>query len=214
MVGVASCAAVVEVWAAVFVVAPLAVLCSWALDALAKRHWIDDPLRASAVHWGSGAVSLVVGVGVFASPKLVADVYLNGYDTARDRCASLDGLVKNDDDSDRVDYAHRARTSGCRDFYGVAHGGSGRQLAWQVAALGCYTAWALATSAVVFVGLRAAGLLRVKLEDEVRGLDVTHHGGSAYEWYEPLAALPEAQVEKALPVSEEPATTDEEEGKA
>lgn len=40
--------------------------------------------------------------------------------------------------------------------------------------------WALATSAILFGLLSHFKMLRVPHDDEVAGLDVSHHGGAAY----------------------------------
>jgi Amt family ammonium transporter len=40
--------------------------------------------------------------------------------------------------------------------------------------------WALATSLVLFYGLKVCGLLRVPAEEELEGLDITEHGMYAY----------------------------------
>jgi Amt family ammonium transporter len=52
----------------------------------------------------------------------------------------------------------------------------------QIQALGTITivGWALATSLVMFFGLKAVGLLRVPAEEELAGLDITEHGMYAY----------------------------------
>lgn len=42
-------------------------------------------------------------------------------------------------------------------------------------------AWTLAHMIPFFYGMRALGLLRVAEEEELMGLDRSHHGGSAYD---------------------------------
>ena len=46
----------------------------------------------------------------------------------------------------------------------------------------------------MFAALRRAGLLRISEAEEVRGLDVSHHGGTAY-------AVSSMDLEKALPAA-------------
>ena len=41
-------------------------------------------------------------------------------------------------------------------------------------------AWAFATMALLFLALKALGILRVSPEDEAAGLDITEHGMHAY----------------------------------
>ena len=53
-----------------------------------------------------------------------------------------------------------------------------------VAAIVCLlveTAWVVITSALMFLPLKMTGLLRVSAEIEAAGMDVSKHGGSAYE---------------------------------
>ena len=64
--------------------------------------------------------------------------------------------------------------------YGVFYGSNGRLLAIQIIGILAVTAWVSVTIGGVFMGLKAAGLLRIPVEEEQAGLDVSHHGGSAY----------------------------------
>ena len=170
-----------------------------------------------------GAAVLGVGmlaVGFFGSERFTADVYLNGYDGAENKCFPLDGLTKAKGTDDFIFYKHR-KNDPCTAFYGVFFGGTGKQLGWQLAASLLYTAWGVVGCGLIFFPMKWVGILRVDIQNEREGLDITHHGGSAYEWYEPVSALPEAKVEqtKALPVAAaaappaEAAYIDEEEGK-
>lgn len=43
-------------------------------------------------------------------------------------------------------------------------------------------AWSTTTSGLLFYLLSKNGILRVKKEDEEKGLDISHHGGSAYNF--------------------------------
>mmetsp|Transcript_12281 Transcript_12281/g.16572 ORF Transcript_12281/g.16572 Transcript_12281/m.16572 type:complete len:717 (-) Transcript_12281:320-2470(-) len=199
LVSVASCCAVVEPWCAVWIISPLAVFLFWSIDKVQKKFGIDDPLRASSVHWGAGAIS-ILAVGFFASPKYMSQVYLNGYDGGNNKCSPLQGLTIRLDDDFKANQADTARAlyryrrnDKCRDFYGIFYGGSGIQLAWQCAALLLHTSFALVTSTFIFGSLKYLDLLRVRLEDEVRGLDITHHGGDAYAWVEVQRRITETQ---------------------
>lgn len=66
------------------------------------------------------------------------------------------------------------------DFTGILYGGSFRFLLNQLWGMLVYSAWTLGTSGVVFYGLSALGMLRVSEEEELVGVDITHHGGPAY----------------------------------
>lgn len=76
------------------------------------------------------------------------------------------------------EWAHREGDV-CEDFYGVFYGGSGKQLGMQLLAGACWTVWGLVTCTLLFYSMKSAGVLRVSLEDERAGLDVTHHGGTS-----------------------------------
>jgi len=64
--------------------------------------------------------------------------------------------------------------------YGIFMGGDGVQLGVQILAIVVIALWSCSTSAVMFYCLKRLGILRVPNDDELKGLDLTHHGGSAY----------------------------------
>jgi len=64
--------------------------------------------------------------------------------------------------------------------YGIFMGGDGVQLGVQILAIVVIALWSCSTSAVMFYCLKRLGILRVSHDDELEGLDLTHHGGSAY----------------------------------
>lgn len=211
MIAVCSCCAVVDVWAVFWIISPLGVASFWACEWASKKMLVDDPLGASSIHYGPGAVGMIA-VGFFANKRFVSDVYLAGYDTSENDCGDLNGLTKVPSGSDNVDgdfifYKYR-KNDGCKDFYGLFFGGNGTQLGWQIAALALFTVWGIVTCGLIFFPMKYMGILRVSLEDERLGNDIAHHGGSAYEWYDPVAALPEVAIEKAVIVAQ-----DENEGK-
>lgn len=57
---------------------------------------------------------------------------------------------------------------------------SGLKLGWQLAGWACIVAWVAALAAAMFGIMDVLGILRVAPEVELRGLDVPHHGESAY----------------------------------
>eukprot|EP00873_Tetraselmis_striata_P023071 jgi/Tetstr1/443335/TSEL_031350.t1 len=64
--------------------------------------------------------------------------------------------------------------------WGLLFGGGGLQLGIQLAGLVAIAAWSAIISWAMFKMLARAHLLRVIEQDEVAGLDVSHHGGPAY----------------------------------
>jgi len=67
------------------------------------------------------------------------------------------------------------------DAYGWVMGGNGRLLGTAVVAILVILLWTLGHMLPFFFVLKALGLLRVDAAEEMSGLDVSHHGGSAYE---------------------------------
>jgi len=59
-------------------------------------------------------------------------------------------------------------------------GTRGLLLGTQVVALLVEISWVVTLSACLFMGLKKAGIFRVKHDEEVAGLDISKHGGSAY----------------------------------
>lgn len=153
MVAVCSCCAVVRVWAVVFFVSPIATLVFFGLHKLQEKIKVDDPLGASSLHFGPGMVGLIA-VGFLADPQYVGEAY-------------------------GCEFEYR-KGSTCDDFKGVFYGGSGEQLGWQLLAGVTWTVWGLVTCSILFFGMKFAKVLRVSLEEEIAGLDITHHGGPAY----------------------------------
>ena len=77
---------------------------------------------------------------------------------------------------------HGTLDDGCKGGGGVGlFYGEGCLIGVTVATLIAEIVWVGGTSLVLFGGLRFAGLLRVNFESEDLGLDVSKHGGAAYE---------------------------------
>lgn len=60
-------------------------------------------------------------------------------------------------------------------------GGGGRYLGTAIVLILAITAWVLGHMFPFFMVMKGAGLLRVDESEERMGLDVSHHGGAAYE---------------------------------
>lgn len=64
--------------------------------------------------------------------------------------------------------------------YGLFMGGGGKLLAAQIIEILVITAWVSATMGPLFFLMHKFKLLRITPEDELQGMDLTRHGGSAY----------------------------------
>ena len=66
--------------------------------------------------------------------------------------------------------------------YGAFYGGGGEQLGIQIAGVLAIAAWTCVMSGIAFFAMKYMGILRVSKEDELAGLDESHHGGAAYDY--------------------------------
>jgi len=114
---------------------------------------IDDPLDAFAVHGACGFWG-VAAVGVFGHPELVGF----GWDGNNGDATGL---------PDDTEYA------------GFLYGGS-TLFGAQIVTLFIEIAWVATLSSIMFFALKMSGILRVSEEVEMAGMDVSKHGGSAY----------------------------------
>jgi len=112
---------------------------------------IDDPLDAFAVHGACGFWG-VLAVGLFAVQEYSYAPH-SGSDEYNDKADA--GVFTGD--------------------------GDGRLLGCQIVALIVEIVWVGTLSALMFLGLKVTGLLRVSKEVEAEGLDHSKHGGSAYQ---------------------------------
>jgi Amt family ammonium transporter len=65
--------------------------------------------------------------------------------------------------------------------FGVLHGGGGELFACQCIGVLVISAWTACTMTAFFSAVNALGLLRVTATQEDLGLDLSYHGGTAYE---------------------------------
>lgn len=91
-------------------------------------------------------------------------------------------------------FANSAYVDNDADRAGVFYGGNGKQLGYQLYGLVVYFAWAFGTSSIMFFALSRAGWLRVSEEVERMGMDIHHHGGTAYR----LDSVTDKQMSKVL----------------
>ncbi|XVE81966.1 hypothetical protein DITRI_Ditri15bG0108900 [Diplodiscus trichospermus] len=68
--------------------------------------------------------------------------------------------------------------------YGLFMGGGGKLLAAQIIQILVIVGWVSATMGTLFYILHKFGLLRISVEDEMAGMDLTRHGGSAYVYHD------------------------------
>ena len=81
---------------------------------------------------------------------------------------------------EQYSYAFAEGTDGKRE-YGVIYGGSGLLLATQLSGFCIILVWVSVCSLLLFIPLKLTGIFRVSNEVEQAGLDVSKHGGAAYE---------------------------------
>jgi len=74
-----------------------------------------------------------------------------------------------------------AESYGNDSSYGIFYGGNGKLLGANIVGIIAITAWVLPTIGTVFFCLNKAGKLRIPTEEEETGLDLSHHGGKAYD---------------------------------
>jgi len=63
---------------------------------------------------------------------------------------------------------------------GAFYGKNGRLLGANIVGIIAIFAWTTVTISIVFGALKATGCLRISVEEEEAGIDISHHGGSAY----------------------------------
>lgn len=121
---------------------------------IVKSLRVDDVVDAVAVHGFCGLWGLLA-VGFFA-----------------------------DEGSMRMSYGSYAMAKQMADietYKGVFWGGNGKLLACNFTLSLAILAWVGVTMSLFFFCCAAAGVLRVTEAEELEGLDVSHHGGKAYE---------------------------------
>ncbi|CAD7696074.1 unnamed protein product [Ostreobium quekettii] len=113
---------------------------------------VDDPLDAVSIHGGCGMWGLI-GAALFADERLVHMTY---------------PTILNDD------------TSQARRHFGLLVGGNGQLLASAVVGIVVIVGWVLGHMVPFFLLMKKMRFMRVDPQQEAEGLDIVHHGGSAY----------------------------------
>eukprot|EP00201_Polytomella_parva_P022086 CAMPEP_0175039094 /NCGR_PEP_ID=MMETSP0052_2-20121109/323_1 /TAXON_ID=51329 ORGANISM="Polytomella parva, Strain SAG 63-3" /NCGR_SAMPLE_ID=MMETSP0052_2 /ASSEMBLY_ACC=CAM_ASM_000194 /LENGTH=426 /DNA_ID=CAMNT_0016300769 /DNA_START=412 /DNA_END=1692 /DNA_ORIENTATION=- len=155
-VAITASANVVEPWAAI--------ICGYVggiifdgVCALFLKLKIDDPLSAAPMHGFCGAWG-VFFAGLLARKEYICHAYGRG-------CA------------DPANPGAKLPWSPYGLFY---YGGGGRLIASQVVGILVIAGWVCFLSGSLFAVLKAFGKIRISAEEEQAGLDVSKHGGSAY----------------------------------
>jgi len=78
--------------------------------------------------------------------------------------------------------------------YGLFLGGGGRLLTAHLVQILAIVAWVSVTMGTLFFILHKLNLLRSSHEEEMAGLDLTSHGGLAYEYHEELEEFPKKRA--------------------
>lgn len=160
---VASCASVAT--AEPFAGLLIGMVASWLYYGAAnvlKMMRIDDPLDASPVHMISGMWGLLAA-GLFSTRTNTVAAY-------------------GDPDPDNQQPTGFIFTDSGGKYWGGFYGGGGRLFGAEIVALLAIFAWVSICCIVLFGTLKVTGLFRVTEEEEIVGMDISHHGGSAYEW--------------------------------
>jgi len=79
---------------------------------------------------------------------------------------------------------------GPKPHYGLFYGGGGRLLGCQVIGILVIAGWVIVNMTLFFGVFKFLGRLRISAEEEQAGLDVSKHGGSAYNYDSGLGARP------------------------
>jgi Amt family ammonium transporter len=79
----------------------------------------------------------------------------------------------------------------------------GEQFGVQLVGVLAIIAWTAATSGLLFFTMKAAGILRVPDSEEIAGLDVTHHGHSAYDMEKTASEASEEEMKEIVAADEE-----------
>lgn len=171
-VAITAGAHVLEPWAAI-IDGAVADLVFEGVCWLFLRLKIDDPLSAAPMHGFAGAWGLFF-VGLLAKQDYIYQYYSGSH--LEPGCAFGQGTItQNGVDVPCDNLANYP--------YGLFYpGGGGRLLASQVIGILVIFGWVTANMVPFFYVFKFFGALRISAEEEQAGLDVSKHGGSAYNY--------------------------------
>ena len=153
---------VLEPWAALIVGGTGALIFDGVCWAFLKLK-IDDPLSAAPMHGFTGMWG-VFFVGLLAKQEYVFEAYGGSQHDASDSSLTQDQIL--------AQYP-----------FGLFYpNGGGRLLASQVIGIICIFVWTVGLMFLFFGSFKLLGMLRISAEEEQAGLDVSKHGGSAYNY--------------------------------
>ncbi|GMH35861.1 hypothetical protein BSKO_03729 [Bryopsis sp. KO-2023] len=102
--------------------------------------------------------------------------------------------------------ANLVKAYGRKTDVGVFYGGQGDQLFVQILGAVAIGAWTITVSGLMFFVLKEVNWLRVPEQEEIQGLDISHHGGAAYDLEEVKSPLG-VPSPKPLPSTPQTATS-------
>ena len=170
-VAITSGCSVVDPWAAMI----CGFVSAWVLiglNMLALKLRYDDPLEAAQLHGGCGAWGLIF-TGLFAKEEFVVQVYNNSVNASNYivNVTEVDGDLGNNN--------MMMMTMERRPF-GLLMGGGWGLIGSQLVEVIAIVGWVTLTIAPLFYLLHKLGLFRIPVDEEVAGLDISSHGGYAY----------------------------------
>eukprot|EP00232_Nephroselmis_pyriformis_P022754 CAMPEP_0182860548 /NCGR_PEP_ID=MMETSP0034_2-20130328/4979_1 /TAXON_ID=156128 /ORGANISM="Nephroselmis pyriformis, Strain CCMP717" /LENGTH=497 /DNA_ID=CAMNT_0024992355 /DNA_START=226 /DNA_END=1719 /DNA_ORIENTATION=- len=127
-------------------------------SALLRKLKIDDPLEAAPMHGFCGAWG-VIFTGLFATKDYTLQVL------------GRDEFIDNDDGTTSKNPIAK---------WGAFYGGGGNMLGCNICGVLAIMTWTSGLLGLFFFVCSKAGILRVSMDEEMVGLDVSKHGGSAY----------------------------------
>jgi len=165
LVSVTANCSIIEDWMALFI-GMLGALIYLLSSALLKKLQIDDPLDAFAVHGACGAWG-TLAVGIFATQKNIAVAY---------SCPCY-----------TLDFCQKFPESCCDPALAPeADGKLGNSTGWtfliQLCGVLTIMTWTVGWSILLFYGIKMTIGMRVSQELEDEGMDISEHGGSAYQF--------------------------------
>lgn len=170
LVSVTANCSIIEDWMAIFI-GMIGAFIYLGSSALLKKLQIDDPLDAFPVHGACGAWG-TLAVGIFSTQDNIANAYSCPCYDAR-FCSNFPESCCDQDLNDDNGFAGI-----------VANGKLGNSTGWtfliQLCGVLTIATWTVGWSLLLFYGIKFTIGMRVSQELEDEGMDISEHGGSAY----------------------------------